>query len=113
VYNPSGFGYGRAAVVPADAVPPNTENPMTANAAIHRTGRGQQQRMRDDSGSVIEYGLAHASCPVVVIFPRCKSSGARALDVGHSNQAAIAGFSGVVSYRLAVMAVASILNEIR
>ncbi len=128
VYNPSGFGYGRDRIVPAsNAVDPVAEYLLASKAATSRTEGDelplelrQQQRMQnefqqhgDSSGSVIEYGIAHAGCPVVILSPRSKSYGAHPHELGHLNEGTIAGFSGVVSYRLAIMAVASMLNEIR
>lgn len=62
------------------------------------------------NGRAIEYGLARARCPVVIVSPRdCVAPEAR--GPGQLGQGAISGFSGVVSYRLAMAAVASVLSE--
>lgn len=115
VYNPSGFGYGRAGIVPTNPVHPMNEKQLAANTATNLSERDKTpfELQQGDSGRVIEYGLARASCPVVVISPRWKLAGARACELGRSNHGTISGFSGVVSYRLAMTAVASMLDEIR
>ncbi|CAM9722272.1 unnamed protein product [Ectocarpus sp. 12 AP-2014] len=78
-------------------------------------------------GSALEYGLKRAGCPVVIISPgRDGNLGANMLpstsrgpDVDHGcrsergAEGIIAGFSGAVSYRLAMAAVSSVLDGSR
>ncbi|CAN0174961.1 unnamed protein product [Ectocarpus sp. 6 AP-2014] len=79
------------------------------------------------SGSALEYGLERAGCPVVIISPgRDGNLGANMLpstsrgpdvDLGcrseRGAEGIIAGFSGAVSYRLAMAAVWSVLDGSR
>lgn len=97
----------------------------------------RQQLTRDrferqnSGGCAIEYGLSRARCPVVIIAPGYDDRAGLGIHGlmrgpgtsmgpsfgGHGQSrlgeaGTIAGFSGAVSYKLAIMAVASVLNEI-
>ncbi|CAM9589976.1 unnamed protein product [Ectocarpus fasciculatus] len=87
-----------------------------------------RQKMWDDnvpreigSGSALEYGLERAGCPVVMISPGRDGNlgknmlppNSRGPDVERGAEGTIAGFSGAVSYRLAMTAVSSVLEGSR
>lgn len=136
VYNPSGFrhaglGYSTATAPahPAQALPSTA---IGANVVVQPEGgkgalRGRQL-MRSDSrhrhlwrddfqeksgpGRAIEYGLARARCPVVIVAPRDGTAPETRVP-GQLGTGVISGFSGVVSYRLAMVAAASVLDEHR
>lgn len=132
VYNPSGFRFRDAG---GFAEVSNTSPVLTAidaDALVQAEGdegalRGRQPTRRDSrqhgvrgdvfekhggSGRLIEYGLAHARCPVVTVSPR-DDAAPETRALGQLGRGAISGFSGAVSYRLAMMAVASVLKDHR
>lgn len=88
-------------------------------------------RRQDGGGCAIEYGLSRARCPVVIVSPGDDYFAGLGMHgpigrpgtglgpsfgghgQGRSGEAkTIAGFSGAVSYRLAMMAVASVADEV-
>ena len=78
-----------------------------------------------DDRSALEYGLIRAGCPVITLAPRDAylgrrvSRGFRSIEDGVSGLPLdhtgghIAGFSGSISYRLAIAAVAELLESER
>lgn len=114
-----------------------TDSDVAARPEPDRNTPRRQQLMRDSflrqngGGCAIEYGLSRARCPVVIISPGddCYTGlgmhgpiGRPGTGMGPSfgghiqgrsgEAGTIAGFSGAVSYRLAMMAVASMVDEI-
>lgn len=130
VYNPAGFrepGFASSTCLTSDARASSDEvDPQQRDSS-------QQQQMDFAAlhclanRSALEYGLRRARCPVVRIFPRdnirFETNGfpveRTAIGTGSGNGehygveagGSIAGFSGVDSYRLAIAAVASMLDE--
>lgn len=119
IYNPAGFG---AEVVSSDAY---CMNPSSSSDPAHSRVDTRQPSLNEpvwgrgralDGRRALEYGLIRAGCPIVSLSPRDVhlegvldgSSSGRPL-----NQAAgyIAGFSGAVSYRLAIAAVADMFES--
>lgn len=82
-------------------------------------GRKQHQPLlwndfqkQDGPGRAIEYGLTRARCPVVIVSPRDGMTPETRVT-GQLRTGAISGFSGVLSYRLAMVAVAGVLDDHR
>ncbi|CAB1112969.1 unnamed protein product [Ectocarpus sp. CCAP 1310/34] len=126
-----------------DASPASNSSGNAAHTEPAEDGFPQSQQSRVDdprhktwhdnvprhsgSGSALEYGLERAGCPVVIISPgRDGNLGANMLqstsrgpdvDLGcrseRGAEGIIAGFSGAVSYRLAMAAVSSVLDGFR
>ncbi|CAM9341251.1 unnamed protein product [Ectocarpus sp. 4 AP-2014] len=110
---------------PADDGFPQPQQPRVADPR-HKTWDDNVPR-QSGSGSALEYGLERAGCPVVIISPgRDGNLGANMLpptsrgpdvDLGcrseRGSEGIIAGFSGAVSYRLAMAAVSSVLDGFR
>lgn len=88
---------------------------------------GRQRSRQRSEGSILEYALVRARCPFVVITPRddvipgpgrpASSPDSSLGSAGYSgpsdqvgDRGRISGFSGAVSYRLAMHAVASMLK---
>lgn len=127
VYNPSGFqhsGAGVSAVTtplhPAEGLPSTATDPDVVVQAEGGEGDDTRERFLRDGGRkqgghgrMVEYGLARARCPVVIVSPRDGAAPDAHVPAGQLGGGAISGFSGVVSYRLAMVAVASVLGDHR
>lgn len=126
VYNPSGFQVsglpdsGFRDAPPTAGVSSAAADPDAVVQAEGGEGNGSRQRFlrdgyqkRDGRGRAIEYGLARAGCPVVFVSPRDGTAPGTRMPAGKLGGGAISGFSGVVSYRLAMVAVASVLDDRR